>query len=89
MAKTKMICPFSERLCKDCPIYRGRHYYICFKPDYRGYVKNAAGQEIKKVAFDKPVGSNINISYDILKFNPGHVYDPFVDDENEYEKGRY
>jgi hypothetical protein len=36
MAKTKMLCPFSGELCKDCPVYRGRHFYLCFCSKYRG-----------------------------------------------------
>jgi hypothetical protein len=36
MAKAKMLCPFSGMLCKDCPLYRGRHYYLCFNEKYRG-----------------------------------------------------
>jgi len=36
MAKTKMLCPFSGELCRDCPVYRGRHYYLCFCSKYRG-----------------------------------------------------
>jgi hypothetical protein len=45
MAKTKMLCPFSKELCRDCPQYRGRHYYLCFAKKYRGYMgdtENAA-----------------------------------------------
>ena len=38
MAKAKMMCPFSGILCKDCPVYRGRHYYLCFCEKYRGYL---------------------------------------------------
>jgi hypothetical protein len=38
MAKTKMICPFSHKLCEECPLYRGRHYYLCFCDKYRGYI---------------------------------------------------
>ena len=40
MAKAKMICPFSGKACKKCAVYRGRHYYLCFQPKYRGYVEN-------------------------------------------------
>jgi hypothetical protein len=36
MAKTKMLCPFSDKLCEECPLYRGRHYYLCFCSKYRG-----------------------------------------------------
>ena len=38
MAKEKMICPFSNRLCEECALYRGRHYYLCFCEKYRGYI---------------------------------------------------
>jgi len=38
MAKFEMLCPFSEKLCFECPQYRGRHYYICFNTKYRGYL---------------------------------------------------
>jgi hypothetical protein len=36
MAKVEMVCPFSGTLCKDCPVYRGRHFYLCFCENYRG-----------------------------------------------------
>jgi len=36
MAKVKMLCPFSGELCRECPQYRGRHYYLCFYTKYRG-----------------------------------------------------
>jgi hypothetical protein len=38
MAKTKMLCPFSGDLCKNCSLYRGRHYYLCFHGNYRGHL---------------------------------------------------
>jgi hypothetical protein len=43
MAKIDMFCPFSHKLCDECPLYRGRHYYLCFYPRYRGYIENAKG----------------------------------------------
>jgi len=48
MAKTKMLCPFSKKLCFECSQYRGRHYYLCFNTKYRGYLsapKNERNQE--------------------------------------------
>lgn len=39
MAKTKMLCPFNNKLCIECQLYRGRHYYLCACPEYRGYIK--------------------------------------------------
>ncbi len=38
MAKTKMLCPFTRELCRECAQYRGRHYYLCFCSKYRGYI---------------------------------------------------
>ncbi len=38
MAKIPMLCPFSKGLCRECTVYRGRHYYICFRKEYRGYL---------------------------------------------------
>ena len=39
MAKTKMLCPFTNELCQECPMYRGRHYYLCFHTKYRGHLE--------------------------------------------------
>ena len=41
MAKEIMICPFSGKACKECAIYRGRHYYWCFNPKYRGHLNKS------------------------------------------------
>ena len=38
MAKDKVKCPFSNKLCKECALYRGRHMNLCYIPDYRGYL---------------------------------------------------
>lgn len=39
MAKTPMRCPFNEKLCTECEVYRGRHYYMCTCKHYRGYIE--------------------------------------------------
>ncbi len=33
-----MNCPFSGKGCKECSIYRGRHYFLCFSKRYRGVI---------------------------------------------------
>ena len=38
MAKDKVNCPFSNKLCKECALYRGRHMNLCYIPEYRGYL---------------------------------------------------
>jgi hypothetical protein len=44
MAKINMLCPFSGALCRECPQYRGRHYYLCFCQKYRGFLGKAEGR---------------------------------------------
>jgi hypothetical protein len=36
MARVKMACPISKGVCTECPIYRGRHFYLCFSKEYQG-----------------------------------------------------
>jgi hypothetical protein len=50
MAKAEMKCPFSGKMCRNCPVYIGRHYFLCFKPQYRGYIING----LRKKGADKP-----------------------------------
>jgi hypothetical protein len=38
MAKKSMICPFSRKLCIECELYRGKHYFLCYCEKYRGYL---------------------------------------------------
>jgi hypothetical protein len=49
MAKSPVRCPFNGKLCIECHLYRGRHYYLCNCEHYRGYIKpgNKANAEIK------------------------------------------
>jgi len=41
LAKEDMICPFTGKLCGECPLYRGRHYYLCFNKKYRGHIEKS------------------------------------------------
>ena len=43
MAQIDMLCPFTEKLCDECPLYRGRHYYLGSCKNYRGYLGKAKG----------------------------------------------
>ena len=36
MAEIKKLCPFSGGLCKECPIFRARHHYLCSRNNDRG-----------------------------------------------------
>jgi hypothetical protein len=43
MAKEDMLCPFSGKFCRECALYRGRHYYLCFSKKYRGHLERPGG----------------------------------------------
>jgi hypothetical protein len=36
MAKIAMACPFTHHVCTECPIFRGRHFYLCLAKALRG-----------------------------------------------------
>ena len=51
MAKLKMLCPYSRQMCRECSVFRGRHYYLCLCKEYRGYVGEEKDKpEPKKVS---------------------------------------
>ena len=33
MKRVKMACPITGGKCLECPVYRGRHFYLCFTKD--------------------------------------------------------
>jgi len=38
MAKLGMVCPFSKTACKDCALFRGRHFYLCSAPSHPDFM---------------------------------------------------
>ena len=38
MARYEMECVFSRERCRECALYRGRHYYLCYDRSYRGRI---------------------------------------------------
>jgi len=37
VAKIGVTCPFTHKSCKECALYRGRHYCLNFYKQYRDY----------------------------------------------------
>jgi len=64
MAKINMVCPFSKKLCHECPIYRGRHYFLCFCEEYRGYIDQP--EENTKAEIKQPVAERLSLN-DLMK----------------------
>jgi hypothetical protein len=56
VAKEDMLCPFSGKLCRECPLYRGRHYYLCFSKKYRGHLEKPG----EATRGSNPVTSEVN-----------------------------
>ena len=72
MAKTKVLCPFSKKLCKDCPLFIGRHYHLCDKTKYKGYLgdkKNATKNTDLRGEEGFKMPSNFTTSPDWLTFD--------------------
>ncbi len=60
-----MLCPFSKELCKECPLYKGRHYYLCFHTKYRGYLGNSK-KDVKK----KPTSTGVDFKFEMPTLSP-------------------
>lgn len=74
MAKTLMRCPFNEKMCKDCELYRGRHYYLCTCEKYRGYIKSK-----QRVSFN---GHNKPLDLETIK----KLFEPWSVKQNKLER---
>ena len=84
MAKERMICPFSNRICEECPLYRGRHYYLCFYKKYRGYL----GKPEETDKGNSPLVSEArsNKKFEIPSLFPANAIDPFAIDREIHQK---
>lgn len=67
MAKVKMTCPFSGKPCRECSVYRGRHYYLCFR--------GKSAQEVAGLV--KPI-VHAPGPFHLSDNLPKGVYDPFA-----------
>lgn len=72
MAKARMICPFSRTMCKECPVYRGRHYLLCYCQKYRGALPEA----LKNLPLSK---ANSNGKFTMPSL-PHLTKDPYIDE---------
>ena len=68
MAKTKMQCLISGDLCKGCALYRARHYYLCFRGNYRGHLRKP-GEVSDTIAPPTP-GPSRNHKFEIPHIKP-------------------
>lgn len=87
MAKEKMLCPFSDKACRECPLYRGRHYYLCYCSDYRGLLEDPENRDTQELM--KPLGDrykNVRMPQ-VLEPSPTWlVLDEFVERQAEEQE---
>ena len=76
MAKEDMICPFSGKLCRECALYRGRHYYLCFSRKYRGYIEKSGS--VSKVSVPISAGVNSRSRFEMPPIKTTSTIDPFT-----------
>ena len=77
MAKLDMKCPFSQKLCKNCSFYIGRHYYLCYKPEYRGHIQHSGKRKAKPNGY---LSNVIDFKMPSINFK---AFDPFNKDQND------
>ena len=76
MAKTEMVCPFSNRVCEECALYRGRHYLLCFCEKYRGHLSKTG--EVTKANLPFLPGAKSNPKFEMPSKIQTRAIDPFA-----------
>lgn len=64
MSKALKACPFSGRLCRECPIYLGRHSQICMAARYKAGAKPKPTYGCAHLKFEFPTdvaGSDVRL----------------------------
>jgi hypothetical protein len=84
VAKERMMCPFSSRLCEECALYRGRHYYLCFCQKYRGYLGEPGASSKVNPSFVP--GARSNGAFEIPSIISTSAIDPFVTDRESHQE---
>jgi hypothetical protein len=84
VAKEKMMCPISDRLCEECALYRGRHYYLCFCRKYRGYLGDSGESDKEHSAFVP--GARWNGAFEMPSIMKTSAIDPFVTEDGSYQE---
>jgi hypothetical protein len=84
MAKIKMVCPFSNKMCDECALYRGRHYYLCFCTKYRGHI-GKPGEVTRANPPFLPV-TNPHPKFEIPSKIKTRAIDPFATDPENHNK---
>jgi hypothetical protein len=75
MAKDKVKCPFSNKLCVECALYRGRHMNLCYCTDYRGYLGVAKQPaESKSINIPAKIAARPFDPYEILIKERGEAF---------------
>ena len=82
MAKEGMICPFSNGLCEECALYRGRHYYLRFCRECRGYLGGPG--EVARAGVPPVPGARPNGKFEIPSVIRVGAIDPFVTDHDTH-----
>jgi len=81
LAKKEMICPFLGQLCRNCAIFIGRHYYLCYCTNYRGYLgrKKAVNKAVNKAVTHHAFSAKTKKDFRIPKIKT-KALDPFITD---------
>jgi len=70
MAKEATLCPISGKACRNCPLYIGRHYFICYARSRR-----AGPEQVVKVQLEQPAAVKARGKF---KLPAQTGFDPFL-----------
>jgi hypothetical protein len=74
-----MRCPFSDKVCEECAIYRGRHYFLCYSKKYRGHIDSEHRNKV-----NKSFSVNTKVEFDIPLKVPVSAIDPFINNNRKH-----
>jgi hypothetical protein len=70
MAKETMVCPISGRACKNCCLFIGRHYFMCYAKS-----RSHGPERVIKIQTEQPVDLNVRGKFELPDATG---FDPFV-----------
>ena len=79
MPKLKFLCPFSKMACRDCGIFRGRHFEMCYNPRLEKRVTNREEFIARGIVIQKPKREEGPVKFDFHEFlepDPSWITDP-------------
>jgi hypothetical protein len=70
MAKESMVCPISGRACRNCGLFIGRHYFLCYAKS-----RSQSPERVVKLQTGKPAALKASGKFELPDATG---FDPFI-----------